>query len=241
MKGDRVNWDIFPCQFTELAAAMDAIPTVSGMKDGCWRVLIAIMQLGNASFTGSGEDDALFADLAPLRAAAACLGCEEAQLTKALCTQNIKAGLDWIAKPNTTTYSQNVKDALSKALYSRLFDVLVEAINTSLMFGGASRYFIGAVDIFGFECFPHNSLEQLCINFANEKLQRMFTEAVFESIPAEYKKEGIEVRARPRTAPIKLCGVRNAVCASRSVTCRTRTTHRWSSSSRILPVASCRC
>ena len=42
-KGDRVNWDIFPCQFSELAAAMDAIPTVSGMKDGCWRVLIAIL------------------------------------------------------------------------------------------------------------------------------------------------------------------------------------------------------
>ena len=41
---------------------------------------------------------------------------------------------------------------------------------------------------------------QLCINFANEKLQRMFTEAVFESILAEYKKEGIEVRLRPRTA-----------------------------------------
>ena len=41
---------------------------------------------------------------------------------------------------------------------------------------------------------------QLCINFANEKLQRMFTEAVFESILAEYNKEGIEVRARPRTA-----------------------------------------
>ena len=38
---------------------------------------------------------------------------------------------------------------------------------------------------------------QLCINFANEKLQRMFTEAVFESILAEYKKEGIEVRSTP--------------------------------------------
>ena len=82
------------------------------LSDTCRR------QLGNASFTGSGEDDALFADLAPLRAAAACLGCEEAQLTKALCTQNIKAGLDWIAKPNTTTYSQNVKDALSKVPFS---------------------------------------------------------------------------------------------------------------------------
>lgn len=71
-------------------------------------------QLGNATFKGTGEDDAIFADLAPLRTAASCLGCEEQQLTKALCTQNIKAGLDWIAKPNTTTYSQNVKDALAK-------------------------------------------------------------------------------------------------------------------------------
>ena len=42
-KGGGVNWDILPCHFSELAAAMDAIPTVSGMKDGCWRVLIAIL------------------------------------------------------------------------------------------------------------------------------------------------------------------------------------------------------
>ena len=70
-------------------------------------------------------------------------------------------------------------------MYSKTFDFVCEAINSSLMFGGDSRFFIGAVDIFGFECFPTNSLEQLCINFANEKLQRMFTEAVFESVIAE--------------------------------------------------------
>ena len=70
--------------------------------------------LGNAKFVGTGEDDAQFAELTPLKVAAQCLGCEEPQLTKAICTQNIKAGLDWIAKPNTTAYSQNVKDALSK-------------------------------------------------------------------------------------------------------------------------------
>eukprot|EP00966_Prymnesium_polylepis_P318230 7350627-Prymnesium_polylepis.1 len=63
------------------------------------------------------------------------------------------------------------------------------------MFGGETRYFIGAVDIFGFESFARNSLEQLCINFANEKLQRMFIAAVFESVLAEYKKEGIDVGA----------------------------------------------
>jgi myosin heavy subunit len=55
---------------------------------------------------------------------------------------------------------------------------VVEAINESLISGEEGRFFIGAVDIFGFECFPTNSLEQLCINFANEKLQRMFTEVI---------------------------------------------------------------
>ena len=148
-------------------------------------MLAAILHLGNAKFKGSGEDDAIFDNGPALEAAAKLLGCVPEQLSKAICTLNIKAGLDWIAKPNSTTYAQSAKDALSKALYSRLFTHLVESINDSLMFGGDSRFFIGAVDIFGFECFPTNSLEQLCINFANEKLQRMFTEAVFESVIAE--------------------------------------------------------
>jgi len=187
------QWDLFPATFEELSAAMDAFPTVAKLKDCAWRILIAILHLGNAQFQGTGEDDAVFVDSKPVAMAASCLGVEEQQLSKAICTLNIKAGLDWIAKPNTTTYSQSVKDALSRALYAKLFDGIVDAINASLMFGGSSRYFIGAVDIFGFECFPVNSLEQLCINFANEKLQRMFTEAVFESILAEYKKEGIDV------------------------------------------------
>ena len=103
-----------------------------------------------------------------------------------------KAGSEWIENPNTPAKASEMRHGLARAMYAATFDWLVLQINHSLKIGGEqfggeanADHFIGILDIFGFETFQTNSLEQLCINFANEKLQRMFTEAVFESVIAE--------------------------------------------------------
>ena len=85
-------------------------------------------------------------------------------------------------------------------VYVRLFDWLVARVNESIA-GGQERQSdgqkntIGLLDIFGFERFENNSFEQLCINFANEKLQQFFLGCVFKAEEEIHRTEGVSWRA----------------------------------------------
>ena len=89
--------------------------------------------------------------------------------------------------------ASNARDALAKAIYSRLFDYIVSRINQSIPFQ-KSAYYIGVLDIAGFEYFTVNSFEQFCINYCNEKLQQFFNQRILKDEQDLYEKEGLGVK-----------------------------------------------
>jgi myosin heavy subunit len=70
------------------------------------------------------------------------------------------------------------RDACAKALYECVFQWVVRTVSDSLGRGADALPFIGVLDIFGFENFARNELEQLLINFTNESLQDTFNKQV---------------------------------------------------------------
>ncbi|MGH0181493.1 UNVERIFIED_CONTAM: hypothetical protein FKN15_015377 [Acipenser sinensis] len=119
------------------------------------------------------------------------MGLNSADLLKSLCFPRVKVGNEYVTKGQTVPQVNHAVGALSKSVYEKLFLWMVIRINEMLATKQARQFYIGVLDIAGFEIFDFNSLEQLCINFTNEKLQQFFNHTMFVLEQEEYKKEGI--------------------------------------------------
>ncbi|XP_076139368.1 myosin heavy chain, fast skeletal muscle-like [Alosa pseudoharengus] len=119
------------------------------------------------------------------------LGLNSADMLKALCYPRVKVGNEFVTKGQTVPQVNNSVSALSKSIYERMFLWMVIRINQMLDTKQPRQFYIGVLDIAGFEIFDYNSMEQLCINFTNEKLQQFFNHTMFVLEQEEYKKEGI--------------------------------------------------
>ncbi|GAM85619.1 hypothetical protein ANO11243_036260 [Dothideomycetidae sp. 11243] len=114
---------------------------------------------------------------------------------KGLLHPKVKAGREWVEKVQTPEQVRLAIDALAKGIYERGFGDLVNRINSRLdrsAEASEDTYFIGVLDIAGFEIFENNSFEQLCINYTNEKLQQFFNHHMFVLEQEEYAREQID-------------------------------------------------
>uniref|UniRef100_A0A087Y0C9 Myosin, heavy chain 7B, cardiac muscle, beta b n=1 Tax=Poecilia formosa TaxID=48698 RepID=A0A087Y0C9_POEFO len=173
--------------------AMDTLGFTAEEKLGCYKLVGAIMHFGNMKFKKKQREEQAEADgTESADKAAYLMGISSSELLKGLLNPRVKVGNEFIVKGQTVEQVNYAVAALSKATYDRMFKWLVGRINSSLYTALPRQYFIGVLDIAGFEIFELNSFEQLCINFTNEKLQQYFNHHMFILEQEEYKTEGIE-------------------------------------------------
>uniref|UniRef100_A0A8C5AL14 Myosin, heavy chain 7B, cardiac muscle, beta a n=1 Tax=Gadus morhua TaxID=8049 RepID=A0A8C5AL14_GADMO len=173
--------------------AMDILGFLPEEKYGCYKIVGAIMHFGNMKFKQKQREEQAEADGTEIADKASYLmGVSSADLLKGLLHPRVKVGHEYVVKGQNVEQVNYSVGALAKATYDRMFKWLVGRINRTLYTSLPRQYFIGVLDIAGFEIFDLNSFEQLCINFTNEKLQQFFNHHMFVLEQEEYKREGIE-------------------------------------------------
>lgn len=163
------------------------------------RTIAAVLHLGNVTIVKESlraDQAALGPDtLQSIDRACHLLGIPPDEFVKGLLHPKVKAGREWVEKVQTPEQVRLALDSLAKGIYERGFGDLVARINGQLdrnTMAGEDRWFIGVLDIAGFEIFENNSFEQLCINYTNEKLQQFFNHHMFVLEQEEYAREQIE-------------------------------------------------
>ncbi|XP_009323944.1 PREDICTED: myosin-3 [Pygoscelis adeliae] len=174
-------------------SAIDILGFTPDEKTAIYKLTGAVMHYGNLKFKQKQREEQAEPDGTEVADKAAYLmGLNSADLLKALCYPRVKVGNEYVTKGQTVQQVYNAVGALAKSVFEKMFLWMVVRINQQLDTKQPRQYFIGVLDIAGFEIFDFNSLEQLCINFTNEKLQQFFNHHMFVLEQEEYKKEGIE-------------------------------------------------
>uniref|UniRef100_A0A8C1WTM9 Unconventional myosin-VI n=1 Tax=Cyprinus carpio TaxID=7962 RepID=A0A8C1WTM9_CYPCA len=187
--------------FNRMVVAMKKIGLDDTEKLNLFRVVSGVLHLGNIDFeeTGSTSGGCILKNQTSqtLEYCAELLGLDQDDLrvsltTRVMLTTAGGAKGTVIKVPLKVEQANNARDALAKAIYSRLFDHVVKRVNQCFPFDTSSN-FIGVLDIAGFEYFEHNSFEQFCINYCNEKLQQFFNERILKEEQELYQKEDLGV------------------------------------------------
>ncbi|XP_031311818.1 unconventional myosin-VI isoform X4 [Camelus dromedarius] len=187
--------------FIRMCTAMKKIGLDDEEKLDLFRVVAGVLHLGNIDFeeagSTSGGCNLKNKSTQSLEYCAELLGLDQDDLRVSLTTRVMLTTAGGtkgtvIKVPLKVEQANNARDALAKTVYSHLFDHVVNRVNQCFPFE-TSSYFIGVLDIAGFEYFEHNSFEQFCINYCNEKLQQFFNERILKEEQELYQREGLGV------------------------------------------------
>ncbi|XP_048784648.1 unconventional myosin-Ia isoform X3 [Lagopus muta] len=183
--------------FRAMQDAMAIIGFTPAEVTALLEVTAVVLKLGNVElsscFQASGMEASSIAEPQELQEISQLVGLDPSTLEQALCSRTVKVRDESVLTALSVSQGYYCRDALAKNIYSRLFDWLVDRINTSIRVKpGEQRKVMGVLDIYGFEIFQDNGFEQFIINYCNEKLQQIFILMTLKEEQEEYVREGIQ-------------------------------------------------
>uniref|UniRef100_A0A2K5L9F3 Unconventional myosin-XVIIIa n=1 Tax=Cercocebus atys TaxID=9531 RepID=A0A2K5L9F3_CERAT len=205
-------------QFSKLQAAMKVLGISPDEQKACWLILAAIYHLGAAGATKEAPEEQAagrkqFARHEWAQKAAYLLGCSLEELSSAIFKHQHKGG----TLQRSTSFRQGPEESglgdgtgpklsaleclegMAAGLYSELFTLLVSLVNRALKSSQHSLCSMMIVDTPGFQNPEQGgsargaSFEELCHNYTQDRLQRLFHERTFVQELERYKEENIEL------------------------------------------------
>ncbi|SOV74284.1 myosin B [Plasmodium sp. gorilla clade G3] len=186
--------------FENLMISFDKMK-MSDLKDDIFFTLSGLLLLGNIQFNGiekGGKSNCSEIDdenLKVVNEASELLGIDYESLKNSLIITEKNIANQKIQIPLSIEESLSICRSISKDIYNKIFEYITKRINNFLNNNKELENFIGILDIFGFEIFVKNSLEQLLINIANEEIHNIYLFVVYEKESDLYKKEGIIIES----------------------------------------------
>ncbi|KOB87457.1 hypothetical protein PFDG_03584 [Plasmodium falciparum Dd2] len=186
--------------FENLMISFDKMK-MSDLKDDLFLTLSGLLLLGNIQFNGiekGGKSNCSELDdenLEVVNEASELLGIDYESLKNSLVITEKSIANQKIEIPLSIEESLSICRSISKDIYNKIFEYITKRINNFLNNNKELENFIGILDIFGFEIFVKNSLEQLLINIANEEIHNIYLFVVYEKESNLYKKEGIIIES----------------------------------------------
>ncbi|TIC72652.1 hypothetical protein E3Q00_03763 [Wallemia mellicola] len=180
-------------EWNSLISALDVLGFDKEEQFNLFKVVGAILHLGNIDIKGDRQGQARIDDKDALERLSFVLGLSSSkELEQSIANPRVMAGKETVIQSRSEDQARAEIASLAKTIYEKNFSKLIEKINTVLDRATESNTFIGVLDIAGFEIFQKNSFEQLCINYTNECLQQFFNHHMFVLEQEEYQREGIE-------------------------------------------------
>ncbi|KAF6060561.1 Myosin head (motor domain) family protein [Candida albicans] len=174
-------------EFNLLVEAFKIMGFTTNKMNFIYQVLAIILHLGNITFTSWKSEQANFTNDSPIDRICELLAVDKDLFVQNLLRPKVKAGREFITKSKKPNEVKFAIDAFAKYLYEKFHNGDDNTANNN----NDNNFFIGVLDIAGFEIFDINSFEQLCINYTNEKLQQFFNHHSFILEQSEYLRENI--------------------------------------------------